>query len=198
MASKKQQGAVQNVQQMGIVAQRRIRVADLYRQHVKLTDIAEVVGVSVSTISRDVQAIVKGWQEEAREDIAALRARELAELDRMEADYILHIAEALRLRDEVVPLLRRDMPLAEQGAREPVKRSPAWERYDRSAREWAEKRMRVKERRAKLMNLDLELPPTNINTVIPITFIERGPVVGRDRLEDSRVIEGEVLDGSGS
>ncbi len=48
--------------------------------------IAECLDVSLRTVARELDVLHREWREEASEDIAAIKARELRKLDRMEAE----------------------------------------------------------------------------------------------------------------
>ena len=69
------------------IANRRKQVAQLYLNRVgDQTAIAEKLSVSQGTVSNDIKALNKAWLEDAKSDIAQIKARELAELDFMELD----------------------------------------------------------------------------------------------------------------
>lgn len=63
---------------------RRRKVARLYARKLHQDEIAQMLGVSQPTVSRDVTAIEAAWRTAAIADIADARARELAELQDME------------------------------------------------------------------------------------------------------------------
>jgi IS30 family transposase len=110
---------------------RRRLVAALYLNKVDQTDIADKLGVSQSTISRDIKKLNEEWQAEAMQDVAKHVARELAELERMEL--------------EVATMY--------QAAKKEKKRE---------AVNWMETRLKIKDRRAKLIGLD---KPAQLNMV---------------------------------
>lgn len=68
-----------------IVAERRRDVMDLYRQAYQQQEIAEMLGVSPTVISRDIKAIREGWIEEAKKTRGEIAMQELAKLDADEA-----------------------------------------------------------------------------------------------------------------
>jgi IS30 family transposase len=77
-----------------IKQERRAKVSELWKQKYKMVQIAEMIGVHVSTISRDVRYLEKQWIETQNLNIGDLRNRELRELDEMEQICILRL-EAL-------------------------------------------------------------------------------------------------------
>ncbi len=50
-------------------------------------DIAEKVGLSQSTVCRDIQALQRGWLKDAAGDFDAAKAQELAKIDDLERTY---------------------------------------------------------------------------------------------------------------
>jgi predicted transcriptional regulator len=65
----------------------RAEVAKLYLRGVGQYDIADQLGVNQSTVSRDLKALQKQWQESALVDIDEMKARELAKIDELERTY---------------------------------------------------------------------------------------------------------------
>jgi hypothetical protein len=100
-------------QRTDIAARRRL-VASSLAKRVPQIYIAKSLGVSPATITTDVKAIRREWQEAARADMEIVVARELAELEDMDSD-------AARMQSE--------------GS-------------------WFDRRLRVKERKAKMLGLD--------------------------------------------
>lgn len=100
-------------QRTDIAARRRL-VASLLAKRVPQIDIAKTLGVSQATITTDVKAIRREWQEAARADMEIVVARELAELEDMDSDAALMQSEG----------------------------------------SWFDRRLRVKERKAKMLGLD--------------------------------------------
>ena len=100
-------------QRTDIAARRRL-VASLLAKRVPQIDIAKTLGVSPATITTDVKAIRREWQEAARADMEIVVARELAELEDMDSDAALMQSEG----------------------------------------SWFDRRLRVKERKAKMLGLD--------------------------------------------
>lgn len=66
--------------------QRRARVAELYVQHLSQRQIAELLGVSQPTVSRDIKYILNQWRKQYVENIQQVRLRELAELDAIDRE----------------------------------------------------------------------------------------------------------------
>ncbi len=67
--------------------ERRERVAQLYLRGLSQQRIADEIGASQATVSRDLTAVQKAWQESALIDIDAAKARELARIDELERTY---------------------------------------------------------------------------------------------------------------
>jgi DNA-binding CsgD family transcriptional regulator len=73
--------------------ERRLKVEQLYfRLRLTQQEIAEQLGLSQPTVSRDVKAIVRQWVKEYVGDVAPIKARELGDLDAMERDCALELA----------------------------------------------------------------------------------------------------------
>lgn len=70
-----------------IVAERRSQVARLYLQGVGQYQIADILDVNQSTISRDLKAIQKEWLDVAISNFDELKALELAKIDNLEVEY---------------------------------------------------------------------------------------------------------------
>lgn len=66
---------------------RRAEVTERYLRGETQHAIGETLAVNQSTVSRDLRALQAGWIESATDDFATLQARELAKLDRLEAEY---------------------------------------------------------------------------------------------------------------
>lgn len=64
---------------------RRI-VSELYLKMMTLRQISEATGLSIMTVSRDLEAVRKRWQREAVRDIGERKMIELARLDKIEAE----------------------------------------------------------------------------------------------------------------
>lgn len=62
-------------------------MADLYLQGWLQTDIAEEVGVSDATVSRDLKALQSEWLASALVDFNEAKSQELAKIDRLEREY---------------------------------------------------------------------------------------------------------------
>lgn len=66
------------------VMERRARVARLRSRKLTMREIGLALGISAATVYRDLRAVDEDWRREAAEDLADMRARELAELRDME------------------------------------------------------------------------------------------------------------------
>jgi transposase len=69
------------------VARDRLRISDLYLQGWIQADIAEKVGLSQATVSRDIKALQQEWLDQAGANFDAAKAQELAKIDRLEREY---------------------------------------------------------------------------------------------------------------
>ncbi len=161
--------------------QRRLEVGDMLKRRIPQAEMARRLQVDQGTISRDVKAILKLWANELAGKAATLRAREAYTLDHLELMAQLNMENALAKRQAL------------DEAKDGGKISQAWERYDRSARAWFEERIRIQERRAKLLNLDAQVLQTNVAVQVPISFIQMKPVEAKAQIASGDVIEGEVV-----
>lgn len=143
--------------------ERREQVVELLKRRIPQNEIARRLGVNKGTISRDVKAILKLYHEKVVAKAEHLRAREAQSLDHMELVAQLNLEKALAKRQKV------------EDQDPEGKESRAWERYDRAARGWFEERVRVQERRAKLLHLDRQASRGNAQVTVPITFIQAAP-----------------------
>lgn len=64
----------------------RETIARLRLRNRTLVQIATETGLSLATVKRELRILQAEWQEAAREDIAAVKARELQKLDHLEAE----------------------------------------------------------------------------------------------------------------
>lgn len=64
----------------------RAKIADLRLRGYHYGDIARAVGCSSKLVQSEMRVLEKQWREEASEDIAAIKARELHKLDKLEAE----------------------------------------------------------------------------------------------------------------
>lgn len=64
----------------------REQIAALKLRGRTLQQIADAVGVSVMTVRRELKALIGDWQAAAKEDIAAVKARELRKLEALEEE----------------------------------------------------------------------------------------------------------------
>lgn len=87
-----------NTPQTLVHAERRRRVAELYRARVKQTEIARRLGCSQGTVSRDLAVVIREDRAAAGEAIAKWLARELADLERMESQVSVRYAETQDVR----------------------------------------------------------------------------------------------------
>lgn len=69
------------------LARDRRRIAGLYLEGKLQADIAEVVGISQSTVSNDLRAIQREWLESSLVDFNEAKAREIAKIDKLEREY---------------------------------------------------------------------------------------------------------------
>ena len=97
--------------------ERRRKVVVLYLRHIDQVTIAQQLGVTQATVSRDLKALTQQWLAESVQAVEAVKARELAELDDMERECAMQFH---------------------------VEKNPAW----------LDRRLKCKERRAKLLGLD--------------------------------------------
>ena len=65
----------------------RRRIADLYLQGKLQAEIAGKLGIDQSTVSRDLKALHREWQQSALVDIDKAKGQELARIDRLEREY---------------------------------------------------------------------------------------------------------------
>lgn len=65
----------------------RREISRLYLQGMYQTDIAAKLGLSQSTVSRDIQVLIEEWKIERVYDINEAKARELAKVDNLELEY---------------------------------------------------------------------------------------------------------------
>jgi DNA-binding transcriptional regulator LsrR (DeoR family) len=66
------------------VAERRVKVAELYLHQKTQSEIAQIVGVNQGTVSTDLKAIQKQWRESAIVDLNEAKRRELERIDQVE------------------------------------------------------------------------------------------------------------------
>ena len=76
------------------VMERRARVARLRSRKLTMREIGVALGISAATVYRDLRAIDEDWRREAATDLAAISARELAELRDMEYQAATGIANS--------------------------------------------------------------------------------------------------------
>ena len=76
----------EKVQEMTL-SQRRQSVAAFYAERYTQTEIAEELGISQTTVSRDVKALIKLWKEASVADIDQRIADELGRINNLEREY---------------------------------------------------------------------------------------------------------------
>lgn len=163
--------------------QRRVQVAELMKRRIPQAEMARRLEVNENTIRRDVRAILNQWAEKVSQKAEHLRAREAMTLDHLELVAQLNMEKALTKRQAL------------EAGDSKGDHSRAWERYDRSVRSWFEERLRIQERRAKLLNLDQHRPPEQAQVFAPITFITLAtPPDPPPSLPPGQVVEGVVHD----
>jgi len=69
------------------IARDRLRIADLYLKGRLQVDIAEEVGVTQATVSRDLKVLHQEWLEDAKIDFDKAKAKEIAKIDNLERIY---------------------------------------------------------------------------------------------------------------
>ena len=65
----------------------RRKIGSLYLRGAIQADIAEELGLSQATVSRDIHALIQDWQRDAARDIGERKAQELAKVDTLELEY---------------------------------------------------------------------------------------------------------------
>jgi hypothetical protein len=73
-------------QQQVALLDRRRKIAVLYLRHIDQVTIAQQLGVTQATVSRDLKALTQRWLAESVEAVSTVKARELAELDDIERE----------------------------------------------------------------------------------------------------------------
>ena len=69
------------------IARDRLRIADMYLRGRLQADIAEEVGLSEATVSRDLKVLHADWLRSANVDYSEAKAGELAKIDALEREY---------------------------------------------------------------------------------------------------------------
>lgn len=121
------------------IEDRRRKVLQLYLRHQTQTEIARVLSVDQKTISNDIAAIRKNWTEQNLLDFDAIKQREAAELDEMEAEAAVEFGK-------------------------------------RKNWEWFDRRLKCKERRAKLLGLD---EPTKTDSNVNLRNLSDEDLIAR-------------------
>ena len=107
------------------IENRRRMVAQLYLRKVTQEEIAQKLGISQPTVSRDIYYLSQRWQQEALGDMDGRRGRELAELEEMERDCAMQFANAkdmrwlsqrLRVKERIAKMLGLDTQIARMEA----------------------------------------------------------------------------------
>lgn len=105
----------------------RERIAELRLKEWTVPMICRELKLSPSTVARELRSLIEEWKQKAAEDIAAVKARELRKLDRMEA-------EATRAWERSLQDYTRRVVSEKPGARQkPVKGKASQPTTDRSA-----------------------------------------------------------------
>ncbi len=166
------------------IVERRTEVARLVKLHLSYSDIAKKLGVTESTVSRDMRILLKDWEQEARVDAAKIRGRELQELDQMESEAIENYLRAKMLMAGVTD---------PKGNKAEYK---AWAEYAKAAREFMAQRYAIKDRRARLLNLNLDQTPQGAFVAsMPITFIQMvAPSDSLPTFQSPQMVIGELVE----
>ena len=69
------------------IARDRKRIGDCYLKGWLQADIADELGISQATVSRDIKALQQAWLDSALIDFNEAKARELAKVDQLEREY---------------------------------------------------------------------------------------------------------------
>ena len=69
------------------IARDRKRIGDCYLKGWLQADIADELGISQATVSRDIKALQQAWLDSALVDFNEAKARELAKVDQLEREY---------------------------------------------------------------------------------------------------------------
>jgi len=64
--------------------ERRAQIAGLYKKRYKMHEIAEMLGINIATVSRDIKYLESLWIKSQIDNIESVKLRELSELDEME------------------------------------------------------------------------------------------------------------------
>jgi len=64
--------------------ERRAQISELYKKKYMVHEIADMVGTSITTVSKDIKYLHNLWEKSQIENIKSVKLRELAELDGME------------------------------------------------------------------------------------------------------------------
>jgi DNA-binding MarR family transcriptional regulator len=139
------------------VRDRRKKIAALYLNKVDQADIAEKLGISQPTVSRDIKALNEEWRIESIKDVKEHISRELAELERMELEAASLFQAAKR------------------------------DKQEKLAVNWIETRLKIKDRRANLLGLNgsqkidmrSENKNENINVIVETSEDIRNDILSR-------------------
>lgn len=144
--------------------QRQVKVAEFMRRRITQADMARMLGVNSSTITRDVQDLQERWAEELAGKIPGLRAREVKRLDHLEMVAQMNMENAMKRRAAIEE--------AEQQARGRPK-TKEWEVHDRAVARWLDESLSIIRQRAKLLGLNADPPPqaSGAQVNVPISFI---------------------------
>lgn len=117
------------------LASRRQAVASYYLMRVDQNKIAELLGISQPTVSRDINFLIKEWKEESKAVIDDIIARESAELNNMEMEAANNYNKA-------------------KGRKPKYEDDPGTPSDPQQMERWMNVRLKIKERRAKMLGLD--------------------------------------------
>lgn len=121
------------------ITERRVRVAQLYARCQTQQQIARQLGVSQQLVSFDLKAIKRQWRQEMSAEIGERMERDLMALDEMERDAVLNYTRAL-------------MPVVEnEDGTQTI--------HVGDALPWAQHRLKIMERRAKMLGFDVPEAP---------------------------------------
>lgn len=106
------------------INERREKVGKHLSMRLTYREIAKVLGTSLATVARDVEALRQQWRDRLADSLHDMKAREIADLDEMEREAAVQFLSALNGKDHDLAI------------------------------KWFDKRLDVKVRRAKMLGLD--------------------------------------------
>jgi hypothetical protein len=69
------------------IARDKRRISDLYLEGMLQAEIAEILGIAQSTVSRDIRSLQAEWLKDAQSNFEEMKAREIAKVERLEREY---------------------------------------------------------------------------------------------------------------